>query len=105
MVQQLTRDGNFLNLVLNASPIGLIASTTCSWSLHRSANNICVQTPTFPLHLPKFLTNKQTEQSVWRSISLFALVPLSVNLSHFLNNFLFLISCKQVWNLHQNILL
>ena len=32
MVQQLTNDGNFLSLFLKASPIGLIASTICSWS-------------------------------------------------------------------------
>lgn len=28
MVQQLTNEGNFLNLVLKASPIGLMARTT-----------------------------------------------------------------------------
>ena len=29
MVQQFTSEGNFLNLFLNASPIGLMASTMC----------------------------------------------------------------------------
>ena len=38
MVQQLTNDGNFLILVLKASPIGLMARTTCSCSLTRSMN-------------------------------------------------------------------
>ena len=38
MVQQLTREGNILSLVLNASPMGLIASTTWSCSLTRSMN-------------------------------------------------------------------
>ena len=38
MVQQLTSDGNFLSLVRKASPMGLMASTTCSWSLTRSTN-------------------------------------------------------------------
>jgi hypothetical protein len=38
MVQQLTNDGNFLSLVLKASPIGLMARTTCSCSRTRSMN-------------------------------------------------------------------
>ena len=40
MVQQLTRDGNFLSRVRKASPMGLMANTTCSWSLTRSTNKL-----------------------------------------------------------------
>lgn len=55
MVQQLTKDGNFLNLFRKESPIGLIANTTCSWSLTLWQN----------------MLNKATgEPSVWRDFSL-----------------------------------
>ena len=36
IVQQLTSEGNFLSLLRKASPMGLMASTICSWSLTRS---------------------------------------------------------------------
>lgn len=38
MVQQFTKDGNFLSRFLKASPIGLMASTTWTCSLTRSIN-------------------------------------------------------------------
>ena len=38
IVQQLTSDGNLRRRVRNASPIGDIARTMCSWSLTRSIN-------------------------------------------------------------------
>ena len=40
MVQQLTREGNCLNRLRKVSPMGLIASTTWSWSRTRSMNRL-----------------------------------------------------------------
>jgi len=44
MVQQLIRDGNILSLFLNASPIGLIASTTWRFSFTLSMNKLYMET-------------------------------------------------------------
>ena len=64
MVQQLMREGNFLSLVLKASPMGLMASTMCSWSRHLWMNmlNSATGEPSVCLLLSRW-------RSSWRILS------------------------------------
>ena len=57
IVQQLTSDGNLRRRVRNASPIGDIARTMCSWSLTRSMNMLKKIFLGFFLFLYWFISN------------------------------------------------
>ncbi len=64
IVQQLIRDGNILSLFLNASPIGLIARTTCRFCRTRSMKKLYIARGVASIFLPyKQLKTKRYKQS------------------------------------------